>query len=191
MHRFHLHEGEHHKVTYRESMLFLMEPLILVVVAILVPLYFLWKYELLAMLGIGVLVIAVIGTAWFIRDALIWYRNSYVITNQRLIIFDHEGLLKHAVIETPLERVLNVSFRTTGVLSALFDFGDVEVQVVGLVEPVILKHVPNPSEIKDSLWDLHKRVNPKAFNVEDTQELPKYSRDSLHNSNNHNKHGGR
>lgn len=189
MHRFHLLEGEHHKNTYRESMLFLVEPLLLVIVAIFVPLYFLWRYELLSQFGIVVWVIAVIGLCWFLRDAMIWYRNSYVVTNQRLIIFDHEGLLKHAVIETPLERVLNVSFRTTGVLSAIFDFGDVEVQVVGLVEPVILKHIPNPSEIKDYLWDLHKRVNPRAINLSG-QDIPKYSRDSIKHNSNHHGHGG-
>lgn len=189
MHRFHLLEGEHHKNTYRESMLFLVEPLLLVTVAILLPLYFLWRYDLLSSFGSAVLIIAVIGISWFIRDAMIWYRNSYVITNQRLIIFDHEGLLKHAVIETPLERVLNVSYRTTGVLSALFDFGDVEVQVVGVVEPVILRHIPNPAEIKDYLWELHKRVNPKAINLS-VEDIPRYSRESLEHHKNSHKHKG-
>lgn len=181
MHRFRLLEGEHHKNTYRESMLFLFEPLIVVLLAVFLPLYFLWQYELLSQFGSVIIFVAVIGIGWFLRDAMIWYRNSYVLTNQRLIIFDHEGLLKHAVIETPLERILNVSFRTTGVLSALFDFGDVEVQVVGVVEPVILKHVPNPAEIKDYLWDLHKRNNPRSISLA-PQDLPKYSRDSLHHS---------
>ena len=187
MHRFNLLEDEHHRNTYRQSVLFLVEPLLLVIVAIIVPLYFLWRYELLSSFGSIVIIIAVVGFLWFIRDALIWYRNCYVLTNQRLIIFDHEGLLKHAVIETPLERVLNVSFRTTGVLSALFDFGDVEVQVVGLVEPVILKHIPSPADIKDYLWEMHKRINPSPLNLR-PQDIPRYSRDSAeHQAKSHHK----
>lgn len=72
-------------------------------------------------------------------------------------------------METPLERVLNVGYKSKGFISAIFDYGNVEVQVVGLVDSVTLKNIPNPAAIKDYLWEMHKRViaKPIAFDQDD------------------------
>lgn len=175
MHKFSQHEDEHIRNIYRQSRVFLFRPLLMPLLMIGVPTYFLWQYNLLTQFKQIVYIVIVAVLIWFIREAIIWFRNCYVITNQRLILFAHDGLFKHTVIETPLERVLNVSYKTTGVVSAIFGYGDVEVQVVGLVEPIILKHIPNPSAIKDYLWEMHKRVvtKPIAFdagNIAHSQE---------------------
>lgn len=169
MHKFTLLESEHHKSTYRQSQLFIFKPLLIALIIIFVPLYFLWQYGLLSQLSSVVFVLALGAGLWFLRELIIWYKNCYVLTNFRLILFSHDGLFKRTVIETPLERVLNVSYKTTGMISALFDYGDVEVQVVGLVEPVILKHIPEPATIKDYLWEMHKRVatRPISFQAGD------------------------
>lgn len=112
------------------------------------------------------ILVSMLAMAWFLRTVLIWWRNCYILTNQRLMIFEHKGLFRHTVVETPLERILNVSYKTTGIMSSLWQFGDVEVQVVGLYEPIILRHVPDPEYIKDYLWQMHKRMTQKqvAFN---------------------------
>lgn len=173
MHKLALLEGEHLRNVYRQSRLFLFRSMLVPAMVVLVPAYFLWRYELLSQYDTAVYLLAVGAGMWLLREVIIWYRNRYVLTSHRLILFAHDGLFKHTVIETPLERVLNVSYKTTGVYSALFGYGDVEVQVVGLVEPIILRHIPDPSAIKDYLWEMHKRVvkSPIAF---DSQNIAHY-----------------
>lgn len=168
MHKFALLEGEQIRNTYRQSRLFLFRSILLPIAIIVLPSYFLWKYELINQFRTIIFFSSVVVLLWIFREAIIWSRNRYVLTNHRLILFAHDGLFKHTVVETPLERVLNVSYKTTGVYSAIFRYGDVEVQVVGLVEPIILKHIPDPAAIKDYLWEMHKRVvkRPIAFNAD-------------------------
>ncbi len=86
---------------------------------------------------------------------IIWSINVYMVTSKRLLHIYHTGLFKKLVLETPLDRILNVSFQTTGVFSTMFGYGDVLVQVVGIDHPLILKSVPHPNEIKDFIWELH------------------------------------
>lgn len=168
MHKFALLPEEHLKNTYRQSKLFLTKGFLISFGLIFIPIYFLWQYQLLGQFRQAIFVLTIFAGGWFLREAIIWFRNCYVLTNQRLILFAHDGLFKRTVIETPLERVLNVSYKTTGITSAIFGYGDVEVQVVGLVDPIILKHIPSPAEIKDYLWQMHKRVVTKqvAFDPE-------------------------
>lgn len=166
MHKFNRLESEHLKNIYRQSKVFLAKSFFGFMAIVFIPTYFLWKYELLSQYRGIIFIIALVAGVWFLREAIIWYRNCYVLTNLRLILFAHDGLFKRTVIETPLERVLNVSYKTTGVMSALFSYGDVEVQVVGLVEPIILKHISDPAEIKDYLWEMHKRVVTKPISFQ-------------------------
>lgn len=85
----------------------------------------------------------------------------------------HEGLFKKLVIETPLDRILNVSYKTTGFFSSIFSFGDVEVQVVGLIEPIVLKQVRYPAKLKDRLWKAHEDSlkGPHRFDAESIPEI--------------------
>jgi hypothetical protein len=87
---------------------------------------------------------------------VIWYLNVYIITTSRLIEIQRSGVFSKEVLETPLERILNVSFRTTGFVSTLFGYGDVLVQVVGLEQPIDIEDVPTPHAVKDFLWAMHE-----------------------------------
>lgn len=181
MHKFAQLEGEHVKNIYHQSRLFLVRSLLIPALVVCLPTYFLWRYELLGQFRKLIYLLIFVVILWMAREAVIWQRNRYVLTNLRLILFAHDGLFKHTVVETPLERVLNVSYKTTGVYSAIFGYGDVEVQVVGLVEPIILKHIPDPATIKDYLWEMHKRVVGKqiAFdpdNIAQSQEQIGYTK---------------
>ncbi len=75
-----------------------------------------------------------------------------------MLHYGQKGLFDQTVIETPHERVLNVSYKTEGVTSTILGYGDVVVQVVGLMDPIILKNISTPMEIKDYLWEMHKRL---------------------------------
>lgn len=153
-----LHELEHIRDTYHQSVVVLLKPFAVSGIALIVIWYFAMQYGIVGRWKTIVLFLSIVMSIHAIRALAIWHLNSYIVTNKRLIKHSHEGLFQRTVIETPHERILNVSYKTTGFLSVMFRFGDVEVQVVGLVEPIILKHISNPAAIKDYLWQLHTRA---------------------------------
>lgn len=152
-----LHDMEHVRETYHQSLFVLVKPFLLSALILLVPWYFVSQYQADSLRRI-LIFWTILVVVYFLRVLMIWRLNTYVVTNKRLIKMSHEGIFQRTVVETPHERILNVSYKTTGFTSVLFRFGDVEVQVVGLVEPIILKNISRPAEIKDYLWLLHTRV---------------------------------
>lgn len=154
---------------YHQSAHVLLSPISLYLGAILIPLIPLVRYGLFRdYLGLFLLYSIVI-LAILIRKIIIWKFNQYIVTNQRLIKTSHEGLFKRLVIETPLDRILNVSYKTTGIISVMLDFGDVEVQVVGLIEPILLKNIPYPAKIKDYLWQAHLEFSGQGSKLDREQ----------------------
>lgn len=162
-------DSEQIRDIFRQSMVVFGRPLLISLIAIIFPWYFGVKYGLAENYSQGLWVWTIVVVIYFFRQVLVWRLNEYIVTNKRLFKIAHEGLFKRTVIETPLERILNVSYKTTGLLSVIFGFGDVEVQVVGLVEPIILRHISRPAKIKDYLWQLHGRVatNQGKFEASD------------------------
>ncbi len=151
---------------YHQSGVVLLKPILLSALGITLPWFFLIKYELFSEFNRLWFVFSLICLAYLAREFILWSFNKYIITDQRLIKMSHEGLFKKLVVETPLDRILNVSYKTTGILSMLGKFGDVEVQIVGLMEPMILRHINDPSEIKDYLWKLHSAANTSTHRFE-------------------------
>jgi hypothetical protein len=100
--------------------------------------------------------------------------NSYLITSQRLVVVIYRHLFSKQVIETPIERILNISFKRHGFWASMLNFGEVVVQVVGLIEPIVLKKVRHPELIKDYLWQIHIALVPKpdkAFNPDEIEKI--------------------
>jgi membrane protein YdbS with pleckstrin-like domain len=154
---FTLTEQEKLVRVHRQSKLILLPRILLVLVAVLVPwLYFihidLEGYS--AYLVIWFLIILL----FFLRPYAEWRINRYILTSSRLVCIRHIEVFKREVNETPLDRILNVSFRTTGLMSILLNFGDVEVHVIGLHKPIVLKSVRRPEELKNYLWEIHEHV---------------------------------
>lgn len=153
-----IHEDENLLQIYRKHEMTLVPKILQVFVLIFVPWYFGLKYDWVfaspthtKIFGAWTLLVA----AYAFHVFLIWAINVYMVTTKRLLHIQHTGLFKKYVTETPLDRILNVGFSTTGVFSTLFHYGDVFVQVVGIEHPLVLKSVPNPSDVKDFIWKLH------------------------------------
>ena len=150
---------------YHQTFFVLAKPLLIFLAGVVLPAIPLLRYGLMNQYR-GLFFLVFIGfLIYFLKHFIIWRLNSYVITTARLIKISHEGLFKKLVIETPLDRILNVSYKTTGVFSSLFEYGDVEVQVVGLIEPMNLRYINSPAAIKDYLWKAHAEFTGPKNNL--------------------------
>lgn len=149
---------EHIRQIYRQSPFVLVHNFVLSFLAIGIPSYLILKYQAPAFIHTLLWAWIIVIAGYLIRTYIIWRLNRYVVTNQRLIQYTQKGFFDQTVIETPHERVLNVSYKTEGFYSYITGYGDVIVQVVGLMEPIVLKNMSTPMEIKDYLWEMHKRL---------------------------------
>ncbi len=153
-----LKENERVREIYRQSPFILIQTAGLHLVGIILIGYMLIRFRPVGLLQTLLLALALVIILHFLRTIIIWRLNTYVVTNQRLLNYGQKGLFDQTVIETPHERILNVSYKTEGLVSRIVGYGDVVVQVVGLMEPIILKNIDTPMEIKDYLWEMHKRI---------------------------------
>lgn len=153
-----LKDMEHIREIYRQSSFVLIHPLGLTILLAVVISFLTYRFGVTGPVRYILFAAIAIAILHALKVFIIWRRNTYVITNQRLMIYSQKGLFDQVVTETPHERILNVSYRTEGVVSSLVGYGDVIVQVVGLMEPMILKNISIPMDIKDYLWEMHKRL---------------------------------
>ncbi len=157
MFKFDLLENEKVINIYRQTEAVLFKPVLIIFVLIFSPWYFLIKYELVSGHERLLLFWTFLVFLYGVRTYLIWLLNAYIVTDMRLINVSHKSLLNKKVVETPLERILNVSFQIKGFWQSLFRFGTVEVQAAGLVDPLALKNVSQPDKLKDFLWKIHNQ----------------------------------
>ena len=152
MFKFHLLENEKVLSLYRQSEAVLFKPVLIVFVLIYFPWYFLVKYELVAAYDRLLFFWTVLVALYALSKYLLWLLNVYIVTDKRLIRVRYANLLNKHVLETRLEQIQNVSFSVHGFWQSLFRFGAVEVRTMGLGEPLVLKNVSHPAEIKDFIW---------------------------------------
>ena len=157
MFKFDLLDNEHPVALYRQAEAVLIKPALLIFVFIYFPWFFLLKYEIAGTYVRLLLFWTILVALYTINKYVLWLINCYVVTNKRLVILKYKSSFNKAVLESPIDRILNVSFTAHGVLPVLFGFGDVQVQVAGLTEPMVFKNVSKPAEVKDFLWKTHSQ----------------------------------
>lgn len=168
-----LRDMEHINAVFRQSKWVLIHPVLANLITVALPWYFIWNYDIGGWIPTVLIFWSILVGLHLARELFLWFMNTYIVTNMRLLHWDQTGIFRRTVIETPHERVLNVSYKSEGVLSSLFRYGNVEVQVVGLMEPMIMKNVTNPQAIKDYLWEMHARHsgNKGSFDSEDIEHI--------------------
>ena len=161
MFKFELLENEKIQNIYRQTESVLFRPVLVVFGLIYFPWFILLKYEIAANHLRLLLFWTLLVLIYALRKFLLWLLNVYLLTNQRLVCVNYYGLFDKKVLESPLDKILNVSFSVSGLWQSLFQFGEVEVRVAGLSDALRLKNIAHPSRVKDLLWKAHSSYSPK------------------------------
>lgn len=82
-----------------------------------------------------------------------WYFNVYLVTEKRVIDISFHSFLSKNIDMAPLENVEEADSTTAGLLSTIFNFGDVAIQTAGAKVAIDMKAVPNPSDVADFILD--------------------------------------
>ena len=108
----------------------------------------------------------------------IWTRSVFLLTNLRLVIFEQNSFFSQKQSEIFLDKISDLTFKTKGLISSIFNFGDVELQITELNQNIILEDIPNPEKnyrrikraiknypkVKKELRRLHKINRAKSSN---------------------------
>src|SRR3989338_593914 len=109
-------------------------------------------------------VIAFVYIAWLIfwvsylaYEYIIWYRDRFIITNQRIVNVDQRSMFSRRVSELEFDRVQDIAHEVGGVFAAALNFGNVIIQSAGSRDMTI-KDIARPAELQDIIVRLVKEA---------------------------------
>lgn len=113
------------------------------------------------------ILIFILILAW--RTWIIWSKNTFIVTNKRVIDVDQHGFFSKTVSECNYDKIQDVSYSIKGLLATLFHFGSIQIQTAGNVANLELDYLKNPAQIQELITD-QQRV---ALSSKTEKELTK------------------
>ena len=96
--------------------------------------------------------LATIG--YILLNFFFWYFNVNIVTNRRVLDFDFFYLLYREFSEALLNRIEDVTATGGGILSVIFDYGNVDVQTAAAMNRIEFIKVPKPQEVVNIITNL-------------------------------------
>lgn len=93
-------------------------------------------------------------SGFVIEKLLVWFFESFIITDERMIDVDFYSLVYKRVNYAQLEKIEDVDTQTGGVLFSLMDVGSVLVQTAAEIPQFEISGIPHPSKVAKLLNEL-------------------------------------
>ncbi len=91
-----------------------------------------------------------------------WYFNVYIVTDKNIIDVDFHSILFKNIDTAPLRNIEDTSASMGGLLSSIFEYGNVIVQTAGTSENIKLESVPKPHIVADFILDHTHKIHTKG-----------------------------
>lgn len=98
------------------------------------------------------LVVFILSYAWI--NVLVYLFNVGIITNLKILDVDFSAVIYKEVTEAKLEKIEDVTAKTSGYFASIFNFGGVFIQTAGTEANVEFLKVPRPSDVVQVVNDL-------------------------------------
>lgn len=92
---------------------------------------------------------------WF--NFLSWFFNVGIITNKRIFDIDYHAVIYREITETQFSKVEDVTAKSGGFFSSIFNYGNIFVQTAGTEVNIEFHNVPKPSEASRIISNLVPR----------------------------------
>ncbi len=83
-----------------------------------------------------------------------WYLDIWVVTNERIVDVDQNGVFGRSVSELQLSKVQDVKTEQKGVFATVFGYGTIRVQSAGEKENFVFDGLPRPNEVARQIVEL-------------------------------------
>ena len=92
-------------------------------------------------------------------NIIMYYLDTIVITNKRVIENEQNGLFKYTASEVGLGKIQDISVKVFGPLAEFLGFGDMEIQSAGTQTKFYFHKVPHPYKIRKTITDLRHKIS--------------------------------
>lgn len=99
---------------------------------------------------------------FFFHHWIDYYLDVWVVTNQRILNIEQEGLFSRTIAELNMERVQDVTSEVKGKVATVLDFGDVHIQTAGEEKRFIFEEISKPREVASRIMALHQEAVKKT-----------------------------
>lgn len=83
-----------------------------------------------------------------LRSLVIWYFQSLIITSQKIVDLDQQGLFKKTVSSANLSDIQDVFYETNGPIQAIFKVGDIKFKLNDGKTRIDARNIPQPQKIQ-------------------------------------------
>lgn len=85
-----------------------------------------------------------------------YFLDMWIITNERIIDIEQQGLFNRDIAEIPLRHVQDVTIEIHGIVETFLKFGTIKIQTAGERE-FYIRNVPNLYEAKEIILEYSRR----------------------------------
>lgn len=146
----------------RRHKIFFLKPIfysLIILLLMIVPFYFLVLENWLAIGIVALGIILIVGMFWYFY--FLWKRDYYILTDQRIIDIDQNALFSRVFNEMPLDKIQDVSSQVVGLLSTVFNFGNVIIKTAGPAEDVVIEMISHPQGVTQEISTNFKAYREK------------------------------
>jgi len=100
------------------------------------------------------LIIFIVWGTYSIYTWAIWYLDTAIITNERIIVAEQKSLFERFVSEANLDKIQDITVSVKGILPTILKYGSVIVQTAGETNNLIIRNVSMPGKIQSLILKL-------------------------------------
>lgn len=103
--------------------------------------------------------------AWlfYIHEFIDYHLDLWVLTNQRIVSIEQNGLFKRTVSELNLSKIQDVTYEISGKVQTFLDYGTVFIQTASEKERFSFDQVAHPQNIARQIIDAIEKANIKSM----------------------------
>ncbi len=104
---------------------------------------------------LGLFIASIVIAINIIVTAIVqWYYNISIITGKRILCLKVNSIFQHSYTEILWRKIQDVSHDSIGVLSSIFDIGNVYLDTAGEGIDLTVKFVPQPRDVQEVINNL-------------------------------------
>ncbi len=94
----------------------------------------------------------------FYHEFLDYHLDVWIVTTQRIVSIEQQGLFKHIASEHPIEKVQDVTAEVKGKRQTFLNYGHVHVQTAAENQRFVFLEVPEPKKVARVVMEVHNMV---------------------------------
>lgn len=113
-----------------------------------------------------------VGFGFGLYQWFVWYFDTFIVTNRRVICINQKSLFSRTVAEANLANIQDITYEIKGILASILSFGALKIQTAGSTNSIKIENLANPSEVQEIILENQEKVK-KSVSAEDLIKLIK------------------